>query len=104
MPSVNSTRLRRSETAKTFFSESASIVLCSGRSADRLLRQHLGRAAGGGDLLPRPAADLLRANRHRLADVSTRENLDRARARDQAALAQQLRRHVGAGVEALGDR
>src|SRR3954447_16533061 len=36
MPSVNSTRLRRSETAKTFFSESASIVLCSGRSADRL--------------------------------------------------------------------
>src|SRR5262245_23825141 len=95
-PSVNSTRLRRSETVKMFFSESASIfgyVLATLKcrpTCRPTLCQHLCRAAGRGDLLRRLAAELVRADRQLLADVAARQDLDPARARHEPVLAQQL--------------
>src|SRR5215471_13807460 len=95
-PSVKSTRLRRSLTATMFFSESASIA--------PPLRQHLCRAARGGDFFRGLAAELVRANRQLLRDVAAREHLDAARARDEPVRAQQLRCHFSPGVELLRDR
>src|SRR4051794_20373454 len=100
-PSVNSTRLRRSATAKMFFRLSASMVLSRVR---RGLRHHLCRAAGGSDLFGRLAAELVRPYRERLGDVAAGEHLDVAALADEPVLAQQLRRDLGAGVEPLGDR
>src|SRR3954452_15596587 len=100
-PSVNSTRLRRSATAKMFFRLSASMVLSRVR---RGLRHHLCRAAGGSDLFGRLAAELVRPYRERLGDVAAGEHLDVAALADEAVLAPQLRRGLGAGVEPLGDR
>src|SRR6266511_4900898 len=68
------------------------------------LRQDLGGAAGGGDLLSRLAAELVRAHRQLLRDVAATQNLDDPRARDEAVLPQQLRRHVGARLEPVHQR
>src|SRR6476659_661135 len=103
-PSVSSTRLRRSETAKMFFSESASICVSHRvERPGRQLRQHLCRAAGRGDLLRRLAAEFMRPDRQLLRDVAAREHLDAAAAADEPVLAQQLRGDVSAGVEPLGN-
>src|SRR6266850_7697143 len=107
-PSVKSTRLRRSETEKIFFRLSASIVALAPGRAEALrssaLRQYLCRTAGGGNLLGRFSAELVRADRELLRDVAAREHLDPARASDEPVLAQQFRGDVGACVEPLGDR
>src|SRR4029079_4857320 len=49
-------------------------------------------------------AELVRAHRERLADVAAREHLDVLRLADEAVLVQELRRDLGAGVEAIRDR
>src|SRR5512134_3056591 len=79
-PSVNNTRFLRSATAKTFL-----------RLSTAMLRQDLGPAARGSDLLGRLAAELVRVDRQRLADVPARQDLDLPRAADEPALAQQVR-------------
>ena len=64
MPSVNSTRLRRSETAKMFFRLSFTASCSVAPPA-------------AGDLLRRLAAELVRAHRQRLADLAARQHLHR---------------------------
>src|SRR5262245_42333408 len=94
-PSVKSTRLRRSATAKMFFRLSASMCVYRRISrparqvkapAYRRLRQHLGPAASRRDLFRRLAAELVRLHRERLADVATCQNLDIPRPAHQTVL------------------
>src|SRR5690606_12269185 len=67
--------------------------------------QHLGRPAGRRDLLLCRATELVGADRELLADVAAAEHLDlAARAADQPALGEQLRRHFRPRVEHLGNR
>src|SRR6516165_10698841 len=89
-PSVKSTRFRRSLTAMMFLSESASMSEL--RQAEPALRDHLCRAARGGNLLSGLAAELVRANRQLLGDVAARQYFDAAGARDEPARAQRFRR------------
>src|SRR4029453_9184666 len=102
MPSVNSTRLRSSGTAKMFLTLSCSIKGDLGTRAS--LPQHLCLAAGGRDLLGGLAAELVRLDGQRLADVAARQHFHPHVALHQPALAEQLRRHLDVAVEALGER
>src|SRR5690554_5307889 len=80
MPSVNSTRLRRSETANRFFSAFSMASLPAGTPCRRprsLPGQDLRRAAGGGDLVGRLAAELVRLHGQLLADIAAGQHLDR---------------------------
>src|SRR5262245_18501651 len=66
-------------------------------------RDHLCRATGRRNLLGCLPAELVRTHRQILGHVSSRPDLDRLTlAVNQAALAQQFRRHHRACVEALG--
>src|SRR5438445_10248848 len=102
-PSVNSTRLRRSETVKMFFRLSITSLWCVSRphaSHDRLRD-----AARRLDFFAGLPAELVRVDGQRLADVAPRKNLHRPRrAVHQAVLAEQVRSHQRAGVESRGDR
>ena len=49
------------------------------RSGDHQLRQYFRFPAGGGNLLGRLAAELVRPHGQRLRDIATRQHLDRAR-------------------------
>src|SRR6266446_3453575 len=83
MPSVNSTRFRRSETVKMFFRLSIT-------SPDS---QYLCRSTRGGNFLGRLPAEFVRADGQRLADLATREHFDEPlRARHEPSLEQKLRR------------
>src|SRR3989338_6595895 len=87
-------RVRSSETVKMFFRLSITIAL-----------DGLGRSAGGQNLLGRPAAELVRANGQRFADLAAREDLHPGvGARHQPALAQQVRRHHHAGAKERAER
>ena len=80
------------------------VLECS-RACVALCAKRLGRAAGGRDLLGRLAAELVGLTVSALRDLAARQHLDRRRrARDEAALAQQVRRHHGAGLEPLAER
>src|SRR5258705_9964828 len=75
-------------------------LITNHQSLDRLCR-----STRSGNLLRRLAAELVRAHRQLLRNVAARQHLDlMARAVDDSALPEQLRRHDRAGVEALGQR
>src|SRR5215467_9015667 len=101
MPNVNSTRLRSSGIAKMFFRLSiAFLPACRGLLLGS--RDHFRHATRRGNLLGRRSAELVRAHGQGLRDLATSENLHRCAAQlDQAALAEELRRHRRSGVEHL---
>src|SRR5690349_9751321 len=68
------------------------------------LRQYLGGAAGGRNLLGSLAAELVRPHRQRLVDVTASEHLHPLAAADDPFGRQQLRRDLGALLEALRQR
>src|SRR5688572_31262343 len=69
MPSVNNTRLRRSATAKRFFSVSSTRL--PQLAADRLCL-----TTRGGQLLGGLSAELVRLHGQRLGDLTTAQHLD----------------------------
>src|ERR1035437_1411091 len=69
------------------------------------LLERLRAAPGRRDLFRRLAAELVRPNRQRLADLAAGEHLERAHGPlHEAALAQELRRHDRAGLEPRAER
>src|SRR5687767_15187516 len=103
IPRVNNTRLRRSATAKRFFSVSSTVASLLQQSETAfLLRDSLGLTTRGGQLLGGLAAEFMRLHGQRLGDLAPRQHLDERRtAADDAALAQRIDGHRGALVEQL---
>src|SRR4030095_10902022 len=117
IPSVNSTRFRRSAICQRFFSGLFSIflTLAARQGPPYTLELHsvggalraayrFRRSTRGGNLLRRLAAELVRPHRQLLCDVPAGQHLDLPRAANNTALAQQLRCHHGTSIEPLGDR